>query len=176
MTDLTARGRRRLLKRLRLHQSWVAQHQEKMGTAWDESLRLLSSVDFTTTSRHSDLRKLRRAVRTWHDFSLETPKRLASIAEDLGPFRSQGEAVDYLCRVFIGYEIAGFNSLCDTLDGELNAAIASEGSMASPEWRDRLVELMELAVSTPTRALDWIREKIKAIGEGEGEAQTPSAT
>ena len=149
---------------LREAREWAKEHQRVVGTAWDDTLRLVNAVDFQAISSKDTLRRLRRAVRRWHDLTLEPVVRLAPIAERAGSVRPPDDPRAYLSRVLVGMGIDEYDAMCDGLDTELEASLLATGPLARLDWRDRLVELMEIGVRTLVSTMEWAEGKLRAEG------------
>jgi hypothetical protein len=151
-----------VLGKLRVEREHALRHQKRVGREWDETLELLGKVDFQAVQPGWQVDSMRGMVEIWHDLTLEPPKRISSHGQDLGLASDPEERYEYLHRVYVGLEPATYLMLCDEAEEELRAiAEGGSGAMPAPELRDRLVELMELGVRSSTRALDWLRSRIR---------------
>jgi len=143
---------------------WARIHLRAVGAAWDETLSLVNGTDFQAISSREDLRRLRRAVRRWHDLTLEPVLRLAPVAERWGTMPSAEDGESYLTRVLVGMDIREFNGMCDGMDVELESALQARLPLARLDWRDRIVELMEIGVRTCAATLEWAEGSVRAAG------------
>ena len=143
---------------------WARVHLRSVGAAWDETLSLVNGTDFQALSSREDLRKLRRAVRRWHDLTLEPVVRLAPVAERWGSMPPSEDGEPYLARVLVGMDLNEFNGMCDGMDAELESALHAGLPLARLDWRDRLVELMEIGVRTCAATIEWAEGTVRAAG------------
>lgn len=141
---------------------WAKEHQRAVARAWDETIGVLGSADFEAISGRDTLRKLRRVVHRWHDITVEPLDRLGPLAERTGTVPTPEDSRAYLSRVLIGMDLPQYNRLCDDLHAELEAAEQAVRPLARLDWRDRLVELMELGVRSSTATLEWVGGKLHA--------------
>ncbi len=141
---------------------WARVHLRGVGAAWDETLSVVNGTDFQAISSKEDLRRLRRAVRRWHDLTLEPVVRLAPVAERWGTLPSSEDGEAYLAHVLLGMDLKEFNGMCDGMDAELESALQARLPLARLDWRDRLVELMEIGVRSCAATLEWAEGKHRA--------------
>ncbi len=141
---------------------WASEHQRVVSAAWDDTLRLINAVDFQAISSKDTLRRLRRAVRRWHDLTLEPVVRLAPVAERAGSVRPPDDPRAYLSRVLVGMGLEQYDAMCDGLDTELEASLLATGPLARLDWRDRLVELMEIGVRTLVSTIEWAEGTLRS--------------
>jgi len=157
-----ARGELPSARALRESLEWAREHQRGVGRAWDETITVLGSADFEAISGKETLRRLRRAVHRWHDITVEPLDRLGPLAERTGSVPAPEDSRAYLSRVLIGMDLSEYDRLCDDLHAELEAAEQAARPLARLDWRDRLVELMELGVRSSTATLEWLGGKLHA--------------
>lgn len=157
-----ARGEGLPARAVRESLEWAKEHQRAVGRAWDETIGVLGSADFEAISGADTLRKLRRFVHRWHDVTVEPLDRLGPLAERTGSVPAPEDSRAYLSRVLIGMDLDEYNRLCDDLHAELEAAEQARRPLARLDWRDRLVELMELGVRSSAATLEWVGGKLHA--------------
>ncbi len=96
----------------------------------------------------------------WHDVTVEPLDRLGPLAERTGSVPSPEDSRAYLSRVLIGMDLGDYDRLCDDLHAERESAELAARPLARLDWRDRLVELMELGVRSSTATIEWVTGKL----------------
>jgi hypothetical protein len=157
------------------YRRWAELHQERVGKRWDKSLKFLQTIDFTKISTKKQIKGLIKIIHRWRDLTLKPVRRLTPMARSDASIEVGEDNEDYMCRVLVGMDLKNYNLLCENLVREVERGVGTEGLQTSrPEWRDRIVELMETGVRASTRAIEWIdslgRAPGPAIGEGSLEA------
>ncbi len=138
-------------------------HQQRVAQEWDRTLALLRLVDFRSIGPGDHLDAIRGEVEIWNDLTLEPPRRI-SMHDELGDLPMDlEERYGYLHRVFVGTDPAAYLMMCDECEAELDSVAGADGPLAMPQLRDRVVELMELAVRSSARSIEWMEKRFRDV-------------
>ena len=138
-------------------------HQKRVALEWDRTLALLRTVDFRSIGPGDHLDAIRGEVEIWNELTLEPPRRI-SMHDGLADLPlDREERYGYLHRVFVGTDPAAYLSMCDEIEEELDAVASAEGPITMPQLRDRVVELMELAVRSSARSIEWMERRYRDV-------------